>query len=278
MYSKVTPQDNWAVKLTVKMVEEMDMFKDINGKKVLITGASGGIGLEIARIFIKHGASVGLHYSGGENGKNILLRLKEENGVIPEKIKLFPGNLLDSEVRNNLVNSFVQYFKEIDVLINNAGAMFDYKHFSELDEESWDNSFALNTKAPFWLSARAFEFMKQRGGRIINVSSVNVKYGGSGKSLPYVASKAALDSLTKGFAREGAQYNILVNSIHCGVIESPMHAKILGYTEENLKKRIELILLKRAGKPIDIARMALFLASDAGNFITGQTLAVSGGD
>ena len=263
--------------------DDCNLFGGISDKKILVTGASGGIGSEIAKVFIRQGAFVGLHYSGGENGKNILLRLKEEAinkwaKTNPEKIKLFSGNLLNKEARNNLVPSFVEAFGGIDVLINNAGAMFEYKHFSELDEESWDKSFTLNAKAPFWLSARAFEHMKQRGGKIINISSVNVRYGGSGKSMPYVASKAALDSITKGFAREGAQYNILVNSIRCGVIESPMHTKIPGYTEENLKKRIELILLKRAGKPLDIARMALFLASDAGNFITGQIFSVSGGD
>jgi len=260
------------------MSNDCNMFKDIEEKKVLITGASGGIGSEMARIFAEYGAFVGMHYSGDERGKNTLLKLKEETKTDPEKMRLFPGDLLDSKIRSTLVESFVEAFGGIDILINNAGAMFDYKHFSELDEESWNKSFDLNTKAPFRLSISAFEYMKQNGGKIINISSVHVKYGGSGKSLPYVASKAAMDSLTKGFAREGAQYNILVNSIRCGVIESPMHTKIPGYTEENLQKRIELILLKRSGKPKDIARMALFLASDAGNFITGQTISVSGGD
>lgn len=258
--------------------EEYNFFESISQKKVLVTGASGGIGSEIALAFIKHGAFVGLHYSGEEKGRGVLLKLIEETAANPEVVKLFPGNLLDSAVRSNLVKSFVEAFGGIDILINNAGAMFDYKHFSQWDEEAWDKSFDLNTKAPFHLSAKAFEQMKLKGGRIINISSVNVKYGGSGKSLSYVASKAALESLTKGFAREGAPNNILVNTVRCGVIESPMHQKIPGYTEENLKNRIELIPLKRAGKPLDIARVVLFLASEAGNFITGQTFTVSGGD
>ncbi len=264
--------------LVDNLLEKYNLFGSISQKKVLITGASGGIGSEIARAFIGHGAFVGLHYSGDEKGRSALLKLREETAANPDAVKLFPGNLLDSAVRSILVKSFVEAFGGIDILINNAGAMFDYKHFSQWDEEAWNKSFDLNAKAPFHLSAEAFEHMKKNGGRIINLSSVNVKYGGSGKSLSYVASKAALESLTKGFAREGAPHNILVNAIRCGVIESPMHQKIPGYTEENLKNRIELIPLKRAGKPLDIARMVLFLASQAGNFITGQIFTVSGGD
>ena len=121
--------------------------------------------------------------------------------------------------------------------------------------------------------------MKEHGGgRIINISSVNVKYGGSAKSMHYVASKAALDNLTLGFAREGAKYNILVNSIRCGLIDTQMRAKTEGYSEEDLKRRIDMVPLKRMGQPIDIARMALFLASEAGNFITGEIFTVAGGD
>ena len=178
-----------------------------------------------------------------------------------------------------LVNNFVKVFGGIDVLINNAGAVYEYKHFSELSEKSWDATFALNVKAPFYLMASVFERMKkQGGGRIINVSSVNVKYGGSGKSLHYNASKAALESLQRGFAREGAKHNILVNSIRCGLIEKPMRTKIDGYSEENFRKRVDLIPLKRAGRPMDIARMALFLAAESGNFITGEIFTVAGGD
>jgi len=260
------------------MIKEINMFKDIEGKKVLITGASGGIGSELARIFAKYGAFVGLHYIDNEKEKEAILKLKEEIEKDSKKVELISGNLLDYEIRKNLIESFIDIFGSIDILINNAGAHFGHKYFSELDEKEWDDSFDLNTKAPFRLSASAFDYMKKKGGRIINISSTNVRYGGSGKSLHYVASKAALDSLTKGFAREGVKYNILVNSIRCGVIDTPMRTKIEGYNEEDFKKRIELIPLKRPGKPIDIARMALFLASDAGNFITGQIFYVSGGD
>ena len=166
----------------------------------------------------------------------------------------------------------------IDVLINNAGS-HNHIDFRSLDEKSWQNTFDLNVKAPFILSRDVFNSMKdQGGGRIINISSVNVKYSGSGKSLHYIASKAALESVTRTLAKEGAKYNILVNAIRPGLIDTPMRTKIKNYSEKDFLKRMELVLLKRAGKPIDVAQMALFLASEAGDFITGEIFTVAGGD
>ena len=251
------------------------MFKDIEGKKVLITGASSGIGASMAKLFANYGALVGIHYNkGNERATKLLDEIKKGSG----KAELFQADLLEKNAAEKLIGSFIKKFGGIDILINNAGAIDGYQHFSELKEEAWQSSFDLNVKAPFYLTAKSFGYMKEKGGRILNISSVNIKYGGSAKSLHYVSAKAALDNLTVGFAKEGAKYNILVNSIRCGVIDTPMRTKIKGYNESNFKKRIELIPLKRAGKPIDIARMALFLASEAGNFITGEILTVAGGD
>ena len=119
---------------------------------------------------------------------------------------------------------------------------------------------------------------EQKAGRVLNIISVNVKYGGSANSMHYVAAKAALDNLTLGFAKEGAPYNILVNSIRCGFIDTPMRKNTAGYSEQDMQKRIALIPLKRIGQPIDIASMALFLASESANFITGEIFTVAGGD
>ena len=252
------------------------MFEDIKNRRVLITGANGGIGSAIADLFADHGAKLGLHYrKNNEETEKILNKVKNKT----EQAKIFQADLLDTESRKNLIENFIKNFGGIDVLINNAGAIDDYKHFSELSEAAWQNTFDLNVKVPFYLSGEAFQYMKEHGGgRIINISSVNVKYGGSARSLHYVAAKAALENLGLGFAKEGAPYNILVNSIRCGVIDTPMRTKVAGYDEENFKKRINLIPLKRAGQPIDIARMALFLAAESGNFITGEVFTIAGGD
>jgi NAD(P)-dependent dehydrogenase (short-subunit alcohol dehydrogenase family) len=134
----------------------------------------------------------------------------------------------------------------------------------------------LNAQAPFFLAQGAFRFMKNNGGgKIINISSISAKYGGSDRTLHYGASKAALEAINRGLAKAGAPHNILVNAIRAGFIDTPMHKK-LGRT--NLEKRIHAIPLKKPGKAEDIARMALFLASEGGDFITGETFTVAGGD
>jgi len=252
------------------------MFESIKGKRVLVTGASVGIGSAIVKLFAEYGAIIGIHY---RDSKEEAQKLQKEIQSNSGSAEIFQGDLLDKDARQNLIKSFIQCYEGIDVLINNAGAVYDYKHYSELSESAWDNTFALNVKAPFFLIRSAFDFMKgQNAGRIINISSASVKYGGSAKGFHYSASKGALDTLTVGFSREGAPHNILVNSIRCGVIDTLMHTRIEGYTKEQFQNRVGLIPVKRIGQPIDIARMTLFLASESGDFITGQIIPVSGGD
>lgn len=252
------------------------MFESLKGKKVLVTGSSTGIGAAVAVLFAKHGAEVGVHYC---RNKKDALGIAGKIGEYDTKTQLFQGDLTLSADRDKLIVGFIKYFGGIDVLVNNAGGIYDYKHFSTLTEKSWDKTFALNAKAPFYLTRQAFRYMKENGGgRIINISTTSVKYGGSAYNIHYCASKAALDTLTRSFSRHGAQYGILVNSIRCGLIDTPMQDKIPGYRAEKFLQRASLVPLKRAGKPEDIARMAVFLASEGGDFITGQIFAVSGGE
>ena len=254
---------------------QFNMYESLKNKRILITGASAGIGSAIAEHLAGFGACVGIHYRQNKKGaQDILDKIKH----LPGKAALFEGDLLLESVRNNLISDFIGVFGGIDGLVNNAGGTFGYQHFSVLDEQSWDNAYCLNTKAPFILTRKAFQYMKSHGGgRIINITTVAVKYVGP-KSMHYTSSKAALDTLTIGFAREGAKHNILVNSIRCGVIDTPMHTKIDGYKEDDFQKRARLIPLQRLGTPADIARMASFLMSECGDFITGEFFAVAGGD
>lgn len=249
------------------------MFEDLKGKRILVTGASSGIGACVADLMGSYGAVVGVHYRGNEKAATEIASSIIKQG---SRAKAFKVDLLDASVRRNLIKSFIDAFDGLDVLVNNAGGVYGSKHFLELDEDSWDNTFALNAKAPFFLAKEAFSIMKEQGGgKIINISSISAKYGGSPQTLHYGAAKAALDSLTIGLARAGAPYKILVNSIRGGVIHTPFHKKI---GRGDLEDRIKLIPLKRAGQPIDIARMVLFLASEAGDYITGQIFTVAGGD
>lgn len=249
------------------------MFENLTGKRILVTGASSGIGACIAGLLGSCGAFVGVHYRDNEKGaQDIAGNISKQGG----KAELLQGDLLLASVRTDLLKSFADTFGGIDVLVNNAGGVYGPKHFLELDEESWDNTLALNVKAPFFLAKGAFSLMaEQRGGKIINISSISAKYGGSPQTLHYGAAKAALDSLTVGLASAGARYNILVNSVRGGVVDTPFHKKM---GRNSLDDRIKLVPLKRAGQPLDIARMVLFLVSEAGDYVTGEIFTIAGGD
>ncbi len=238
----------------------------------MITGASGGIGASMALLFAKHGAVLGLHYNSEKEVADSLVMEVEKCGA---QASLFQADLL-RESGETLIDAFIDHFGGIDILINNAGAVFGFKDFLELDAKSWEKTFKLNAQVPFFMARRAFACMKKKdGGKIINISSVAAKYGGSERSLHYGAAKAALEAETIGLARAGAKYNILVNAIRGGFIDTPFHQKL---GSKNIEERVQLIPLKRAGRPKDVASMALFLASEAGDFITGEIIAVAGGD
>jgi len=246
----------------------------LKGKNVLITGAATGIGKSMAELFSECGANIGLHFNrSGEEAKQLEKKIKSAG-----RVKLFSADLTQLKMTQSLIHDFLGEFKSIDVLINNAGGVLGAQDFLTLDEKSWDDTFSLNVKSAFFLSREAFKKMKEKKqGKIINISSVAAKYGGSDKSMHYGAAKAALESLTIGLSRYGAPHNILVNCIRGGFIETAFHEK-MGRTKSDIEKRIQLIPLKRAGKPEDIASMAAYLASDCGDFITGQIISVTGGD
>jgi|ETN01SMinimDraft_1059929.scaffolds.fasta_scaffold24731_1 3-oxoacyl-[acyl-carrier protein] reductase len=249
------------------------IISGLKDKKVLVTGATGGIGNCLIKMFAEKGAILGIHYYRNQKMAKSLSREIEANGG---KSECFQADLLSNSTPS-LFHDFIESFGGIDVLVNNAGGILDFKEFLELDEFSWNKTHRLNTQAPFFLAQQAFANMKENGGgKIINVSSIAAKYGGSSKSLHYGAAKAALESVTVGLARAGAQYNILVNAVRGGFIDSPLQQRLI--KEKDLKERIDLIPLKRAGKPEDIAGAVVYLASEAGDFITGEIMTVSGGD
>jgi len=251
------------------------MFKGIKGKRVLVTGASTGIGAAIAELFGEYRAAVGIHYN---KSKKEALELKKKIVSSGGRAEVFKADLLKKSERATLIKQFMAKFGGIDVLVNNAGGVYGPKDLLTLDEESWRKTFALNATAAFFLARDAFSYMKDHGGgRVINISSVSAKYGGSPTTVHYGATKAALDMVTKGLARAGAPYNILVNSVRGGTIDTAFHEK-MHRDKKALEERIKLIPLKRMGKPIDIARMVLFLASEAADYITGEIFTVAGGD
>ena len=261
--------------LTTSRDNKLDhqIISGLKDKKVLVTGATGGIGSCLVQMFAKEGATLGIHYNRNyEQAKSLSRNIEMDGG----RAECFQEDFLSTN-ELSLVQEFIERFGGIDILINNAGDILGFKDFLELDESAWTETHRLNIQAPFFLAQQAFANMKKHGGgKIINISSIAAKYGGSSKSLHYGAAKAGLEAITVGLARAGASHNILVNAVQAGFIDTPLQQRLIN--EKNLKERINLIPLKRPGKPEDVAGAVVYLASKAGDFITGEIMTVSGGD
>jgi len=245
----------------------------LGGKRILVTGAGSGIGTATAELLAAEGAIVGVHYHKRKaDAQKLIEQIKARGG----RAEGFEADLLSREARANLVPEAIERLGRLDGLVNNAGAVIGAAPFMELDESAWEQTFLLNVESPFFLAQAAFRHMqKAGGGRIVNISSVGVKFGGSPRTLHYSAAKAALEAVTLSLAKAGAAHQILVNAIRPGVIATSFHAD---KSKKEWDARVQLIPLKRAGSPLDIARMVVYLLSRAGDFITGQVIAVSGGE
>ncbi|MGD1004240.1 MAG: SDR family NAD(P)-dependent oxidoreductase [Methanoregulaceae archaeon] len=249
------------------------MFNNLKDKKVLVTGASSGIGACTARLFAHYGSIVGIHYNANRHGAEAVLN---QIMLAGGEAYLIHADLLKKKERNRVIDLFIRDSGGIDVLINNAGTIFGNEHFLVMKDDEWRDTIDLNLTAPYFLAKQSFEYMmKYGGGKIINISSISAKYGGSEKSIHYGAAKAGLDAITRTLSRAGAPFNILVNSIQPGVIQTDAHRKI---GRLSLDDRIKKIPLKRAGTPRDVAQLCVFLGSEAGDYITGQIIGVTGGD
>ena len=243
----------------------------LKNKYVLVTGASSGIGFQIAKDFLLEGAFVGVHYCNNLNGAKRALKYAKN-----KQCKIFKSDFSSSKEVSALWNEFILWSKgHIDVLVNNA-SFIKYVPLENLSEEEWDKTFQVNLKAPFLLSRAAFPIMsKKKNGRIINISSGGWKYGGGKDTVHYSASKAALEALTKAFAKIGAPHNVLVNAIRPGATKTPFHKKI---GRNDLSARINLVPLKRLAKPSEISNSVLFLASSKSSFITNTIIDIAGGE
>jgi 3-oxoacyl-[acyl-carrier protein] reductase len=240
------------------------------GKVALVTGASRGIGREIAIEMARLGANVVVNYSGSEAKANEVVDLIKEIGQDAIAIQCDVSN---SEAVTNMVKETIDQFGKIDIVVNNAGITRD-NLLMRMKEEEWDDVININLKGVFLVTkAVTRQMMKQRYGRIINVASI-VGVSGNPGQANYVAAKAGVIGLTKTSAKELASRNITVNAIAPGFISTDMTDKL---TEEVKAEMLRVIPLARFGEPKDIAKVATFLASDDSAYMTGQTLHVDGG-
>ncbi len=239
---------------------------DLNGKRALVTGASGGIGRQIAIALANAGAQVSL------SGTRVNV-LEETASLIDAKTHILPCNLSDLDAVDQLVPQAIEAMGGVDILINNAGVTRD-NIFMRMKNEEWDDVIAINLTAAFRLSRSVLKsMMKQRYGRIIGITSVVGVTGNAGQAN-YAASKAGLVGMSKSLAAEVASRNITVNTIAPGFIASPM-------TDELNEKQRDAILAKipanRLGDAKEVAACALFLASKEAAYVTGHNLNVNGG-
>jgi 3-oxoacyl-[acyl-carrier protein] reductase len=239
---------------------------DLTGKCALVTGASGGIGEEIAVALHGQGATVAL--SGTRRDRLDALAAK-----IGSRVHVLPCDLRDRAQVANLVAEAEAAMGQLDILVNNAGVTKD-NLFMRMRDEEWDEVIAINLTSAFILCRAALRnMMRRRAGRIINISSVSGVLGNPGQGN-YAASKAGLVGMTKSLAREVASRGITANCIAPGFIETPMTHSL---NEKQTEAIAGAIPAGAFGKPGDIAAAAVFLASDEARYITGETLHINGG-
>ena len=234
-------------------------------KTVLITGGSRGIGREMVRLFAKMGYSVAFTYKSSDD---LAQSLADETGALA----ICADSASEADV-TRAVESTIAKFGKIDCLINNA-AISSFSVFTDLTLEDWNNTLAINLTGAFLYSKKVIpDMLKRKQGRIINISSI---WGITGSSceVHYSVAKAGLIGMTKALAKELGPSGITVNAIAPGVIDTDMNKQL---TDDDIKALCDDTPLMRIGTVTDVARAALFLASDSADFITGDVLNVSGG-
>ncbi len=240
-------------------------------KTALVTGASRGIGAAIAKRLAKDGYNIALN--------DISEAMFEENSIVEDikafgvEVEIFIADVSNHDACKEMVKAVKEKFGTIDTLVNNAGITRDGL-LARMPEEQYDLVIAVNQKSVFNMTKHVASVMiRQKYGRIINVSSVAGLYGNAGQ-FNYSASKAAIVGMTMTAAKELGSKNILVNAIAPGLIETPMADKL---NAEQKEKILSAVALKRYGQVSEISGVVSFLASDDASYITGQTIEISGG-
>jgi 3-oxoacyl-[acyl-carrier protein] reductase len=247
------------------------IYEDLKGKKVLVTGASSGIGAATAVSFGRQGCFVGVHYFRTRRGAEETLRRVGPTGS---------GILLKADVRSeNQVGRMVERFADkaggIDILVNNAGSLIERQTFEDGTVAYHDDVYATNVRSVFLVTRAALPHLKKSKGNIVNIGSVAGHNGGGHGSGMYAGAKAAVATETMAMALEFAGYGVRVNSVLPGFIETRFHQRFS--TPQRRKKVAGQTPLGRNGTAQDVANAVLFLASEAAAFITGEYIAVNGG-
>ncbi|QQZ07979.1 3-oxoacyl-[acyl-carrier-protein] reductase [Heyndrickxia vini] len=242
----------------------------LEGKVALVTGASRGIGREIALELAREGANVIVNYAGSEARANEVV---EEIKGLGREAKAIQCNVGNNDEVQGMIKETIDLFGKIDILVNNAGITRD-NLLMRMKEDEWDDVINTNLKGVFLCTKGVTrQMMKQRSGKIINISSI-VGVSGNPGQANYVAAKSGVIGLTKTTAKELASRGINVNAVAPGFITTEMTDKLPEDVQSEMLKQIPLA---RFGEPQNVANVVIFLASSASDYMTGQTLHVDGG-
>ncbi len=245
-------------------------MKLLDGKVALITGGTRGIGKSIVMAYAAHGAAIAFTYM---QSAQMASQIEEELAQLGVKVKSYVSDASNFEASEKLVQQVVADFGKIDILVNNAGITRDGL-LMRMNEQQWDDVMAVNLKSAFNMSRSVAPLMmKQRSGSIINISSVVGLMGNIGQAN-YSASKAGMIGLTKSVAKELGARGIRCNAIAPGFIETEMTDNA---SQASRRLWLEMVPMRRGGRPEEVANVAVFLASDMASYVSGQVVSCCGG-
>ena len=242
----------------------------LSNKVAIVSGGSRGIGRAIVEKFVSQGAKVAFNYL---KSKEKAMKLKEKLEAKGGKVLVFKKDVKIYDDMKEMVEEVKSKFGGLDIVVNNAGILRD-KALMLMEEEDWNDVITTNLSGTYNLIRAAIvTLLKQKSGNIINITSV-AGITGMPRQVNYSASKAGVIGLTKALAKEVGPYNIRVNAIAPGYIDTDM---VAGIKEEQKERIIEMVPLGRIGVSEEVAKVAAFLASERADYITGQTITVDGG-
>ncbi|MHB1531085.1 glucose 1-dehydrogenase [Acidithiobacillus sp.] len=246
---------------------------DLQGRRALVTGASGGLGQAIAKTLADAGAQVAVHYRKGQGeAEAVVAAIRKKHG----KAQAFPADISDPKAVEGLLQEIEKAFGGLDILVNNAGMDGPRAIVGEDDPQVWEKILAVDLLGPYYCARQTIPRMEKAGrGVIINITSVHEFIPWEGYSA-YTSAKAALSMFAKTLAQETADKGIRVVAVAPGAIQTPINQSVWS-DSASLKDLDQKIAMERLGKPEEVAQVVAFLASDLASYITGTTIAVDGG-
>ena len=244
-----------------------------SGKVAWITGSSKGMGQAIAIGFAEQGCDVIVHYNSGEDDAREVVQRIEGLG---RETLLVGGDVSNAADVKKMTAEIEDRLGRVDVLVNNAGSMVERSTLADMTEEVWDKVMDVNLKSVYLCSQAVLPMMKrQGGGRIVNITSVSARNGGSPSSLAYSTAKGGVSTMTRAVAKDLVSDNILVNAVAPGRMDTAFHDQFS--SREKREEAAQGIPLKREGTPEEVVGAVLYLASPGAGYIVGEVIEVNGG-